>query len=127
MSARSYWTNGAAQISKPGYDVFAGIADQLILNIGEKVAQLLLMTIVNGNQSIALGYSSRPIVLVTGTADIGSLPGYAGYSGPSRPSPIGLNAPGANPISSAIIQAGGAYVDVLAQSRTQVSVYNRNL
>lgn len=127
MSARSFWTNGAAQISYPGYDVFSAGADQLILNINEKVPQLLLLTIVNGSQDIGLGYSTKPVVLVTGTVDLGSLPGYGGYSGPCKPSPLGLGAPGANPRSWCTIQANGAYISVHAESRTQVSVYNRPL
>lgn len=107
-------------VSPPGVDAFTAADSALKLSINSKVSQLILMGSVASTQSVILGLSQQPIVLVTGYNDFSSVLGS--YSaGPMRPSP----ATSSYSSSSATISSGGASMTISCAAKTVYAVYSK--
>ena len=73
-------------ISPPGVDAYTAPDSSLVLSVGAKVSQLILLGRVGSSSVISLGLSQRPIVWITSYNSIG-LTGDATRTGVIRPSP----------------------------------------
>jgi hypothetical protein len=107
-------------VSPPGVDAFTAPDSSLLLNVTEKVSQLILMGRVTSSQTIALGLSRSPVVIVTSQYDWASVIGHTLGPGPFRPSP----GPGASS-SNCIINGNGASITVQVSLPTVYQVYNQ--
>jgi len=107
-------------VSPAGVDAFFAADSSLILNIQSKVSQLILLGQVSSSQTISLGLSRSPIVLVTSKNSLAGIYGYPGGAGPVRPSPLGTNV---SAFSYAVINGNGASVSISAPVPTTVAVY----
>lgn len=111
-------------VSKPGIDVSLASESGLNLSISQKVSNVLRQGVVGGTSTIALGYSSKPHVLVTGLANFSALPEIAWPSsldGPARPSPAHHMLYD----TYAIIQGGGSSLVVNGPVPMYYIVYSR--
>lgn len=111
-------------VSKPGFDALTTGESNLNLSISQKVSNVLRQGVVGSSATIALGYSSKPQVLVTSLANLSPLPDIAWPSylnGPARPSPAHHMLYDAY----AIIQSGGAYLSVIGPVPMYYTVYSR--
>jgi len=120
-------------VSKAGFDAYTTADSNLLLNVSSKVSTLLLLGKVSSTQTIALGLSRSPIVLVTTQNSLSGLPGYSGSGGPCRPSPlmsmtpdgsggyvVGYTTPG-----TATINGNGASMTVTCGGPTVYAVYSK--
>lgn len=106
-------------ISPPGVDAFTAPDSSLLLSIGSKVSQLVLLGSNSGSAAtISIGLGQRPIVLVTSYNSI-TLTGGANRTGPARPSPINLSGGSV----SVTINSGGASMTVSGGVKTMYAVY----
>jgi hypothetical protein len=133
MSVRRYiegkradGTNGVF-VSPAGIDAFYATNDQLLLNISDKISQLLLLSFVDSSQVVALGLAVAPIVLITSQGSLAGISGYESVVGPSRPSPMGFGNNAAGSVSYATVNGNGTSLSLNVFGRTQFSVYSRAL
>ena len=89
-------------VARAGYDAFTAADSDLVLNISSKISQLLMLGFVTSSGSVPLGVGAAPYIMLTGQADMTSVPLYGSLSGPVRPAPLGIF--GAT--------ASGSYADV---------------
>ncbi|WP_257195872.1 MULTISPECIES: hypothetical protein [unclassified Bradyrhizobium] len=116
-----------------GFDAHTTADSNLILNVSAKVSTLLLLGKVSATQTIALGLSRSPIVMVTTQNPLTGLPGYSGSGGPCRPSPLITMTPdgsggyivGISPPGAAIINGNGASLTVSCSGPTVYAVYSK--
>jgi hypothetical protein len=111
-------------VSPPGVDAMTAPDNQLLLNISDRVSQLLFLGFVGSTQNVSLGVSGRPIVLLWSSANLGGIPGYEGVVGPTRPSPLGYGTVTGVQSANVLVQAGGAYMTIACGARTGYAVYN---
>jgi hypothetical protein len=107
-------------VARPGFDAFTTADANLVLNIQSKVSQLLMLGHVASTQTISLGLSRSPMVLVTSKNTLASVPGHVGSGGPTRPSPLGNGFP----FSSATINGNGVSLTVSCSVDTTYAVYS---
>lgn len=108
--------------SPPGVDAFTAPDAQLNLSASDRVTQMLQIGVLGSSNSVFLGLSVRPVVLLFGTGNVGGeLPGYPGVSGVARPAPLyGSDYPAYSDIAS-----DGSSMFVTCSVRTIYAVYNR--
>lgn len=108
--------------SPPGVDAFTAPDDQLNLSASNRTTQLLRLGVLGSSDTVYLGLSVRPIVLVFGTGNQGGeLPGYPTVSGVARPAPLY----GSDYNAAADIANDGSSMYVICNARTIYAVYNR--
>lgn len=105
-------------ISPPGVDAYTAPDASLVLSVGSKVSQLVLLGSVSSSQVISIGLGQRPIVLVT-TYNSVTLTGTGTRTGVIRPSPWALGQVSAN----VTINSGGASMTVSTSVQTTYAVY----
>lgn len=105
-------------ISPPGVDAYTAPDASLLLSIGSKVSQLVLLGSVPSSQVISIGLGQRPIVLVT-TYNSVTLTGPGTRTGVMRPSPFALGLTSAN----AVINSGGLSMIINTSVKTTYAVY----
>lgn len=133
IGRRSDGTEGLF-VSKAGFDAYSTPDANLVMNISNKVSMLLLLGLVSSSQTISLGLTRSPIVLVTSENNLrGTLAAYSGPGGPVRPSPLFFETPngsggynvGMSPASSATINGNGASVTISCGVATVYAVYSK--
>ncbi len=107
-------------ISPPEIDAFTAPDSELLLSINSKISQLILLGSVSSSQTISLGQSEQPIVLVTSYNSVSSSIGN--QSGPSRPSPVASDS---GTGSSVAISGGGASMSISCAVKTVYAVYSK--
>lgn len=120
-------------ISPPGIDAKTASDDQLILNISDKINQLISMGFVTTTTTVPLGLSRSPFVFLTSRYDMSSDFGYGALTGPIRPSPYATEravySGGTTtwypiaPSVTATINGNGASMTLNATLRTDYIVY----
>lgn len=108
-------------VSPPGVDAYTAADSQLLLNVSNKISQLILQGSVPGSATVPLGLGARPIVLVTSYNNLAGVPGHTWGDGPVRPSPIQAGVPSSN----VTINSGGASMGISASVKTVYSVYSK--
>lgn len=105
-------------VSPPGVDAYTASDASLVLSIGSKVSQLVLLGSVFSSQTISIGLGQQPIVLVTTYNSI-NLTGPGPRSGVIRPSPWASGQVSA----SVTINSGGLSMTVSTSVQTTYAVY----
>lgn len=105
-------------ISPPGVDAYTAPDSSLVLSVGSKVSQLVLLGSVSSPQVISVGLGQRPIVLITSYNSI-TLTGPGTRTGVIRPSPFATGLVSAN----VAINGGGISMTVTTSIKTTYAVY----
>lgn len=105
-------------VSPPGVDAYTAPDSSLVLSVGSKVSQLVLLGSVPSSQLISIGLGQRPIVLVTSYNSI-TLTGAVSRTGVMRPSPWATGQPGA----TVTINSGGASMTISTTLKATYAVY----
>lgn len=105
-------------ISPPGVDAYTAPDASLVLSVGSKVSQLVLLGSVSTSQTISIGLGQRPIVLVTTYNSI-TLTGPGTRTGVIRPSPWALGQVSAN----VTINSSGLSMSISTSVQTTFAVY----
>lgn len=108
-------------VSPAGVDADTAADSALLLNVSEKVSQLILLgSIAAGGGTVTLGLGRSPFVFVTSQFNFSGVIGHTTGPGPMRPSPL----PGGSP-SSAQINSNGASMTITAPTKTTYAVYSQ--
>lgn len=106
--------------SPPAVDALTAADAALVFNVSSKVSQLLLLgSIAAPGGTVMLGMSQKPFVHLTSSWDFSGVAGHTLGSGPIRPSPM-TGSP-----AVAVINSGGASMDVTAPTKTTYAVYSQ--
>lgn len=107
-------------VSPAGIDAYTAADSQLLLNISNRVPALLQLGAIGSSQTVYMGLTIRPIVVIFSSSSLASIPGYGAYVGPARPSPL-FNS---DPQAYADIAADGSYMNITCGARLIYAVYN---
>lgn len=105
-------------VSPLGVDAYTASDASLVLSIGSKVSQLVLLGSVSASQTVSIGLGQRPIVLVTSYNSV-TLTGPGTRTGIIRPSPFALGLTSAN----VAINSGGLSMTISTGVKTTYAVY----
>jgi hypothetical protein len=105
-------------VSPAGVDAAAAPDGSLLLSISSKIPQLLQLGFVSSSQTIFMGLSVQPFVLLFNSANLSAIPGYT-QVGPARPAPL-FNT---DPQSFATL-SGGTSMAITCGARTSYQIYN---
>lgn len=75
-------------MSPAGVDAYTAADSQLLLNVTTKVSQLIILGRASASITIPLGFSHKPIVLLTSQYNFAGVIGHTKGPGPVRPSPL---------------------------------------
>lgn len=113
-------------VSKVGYDAHTASDSDLVLNISSKISQLLMLGFVPSTDTVPLGFGAAPYIMLTGQADMTSVPLYGSLSGPVRPAPLGIFGATASG-SYADVASDGAFMNLYTSVKCSYAVFNSPL
>lgn len=106
-------------VAPPGVDALTAVDSALLLNISNKVSQLILLGSVPSSATIPLGLGQQPIVFITSYDTFG----FIGTTrlGPLRPSPVAVG----EASSHVVINSGGASMSIVSITKVAYAVYSK--
>lgn len=106
-------------VSPPGVDAHTAADSALILNVSQKVSQLILLgSIAAPGGTVTLGLGAKPFVFLTSDWNFSGVAGHTFGDGPMRPSPTLSGG------SNATINSGGASMTISSTTRTVYAVFS---